>query len=300
MKSWIRRRPIVAYVVIMYAVAWLLNVPALLGKVGLGIIPVDVPYEPGALAGSVLGLAGVAFLVTGLKDGRPGVRELLRRFYHFRVGPRWYVLALFLPSALMLPLAVATRGTAALNPWTSHLGQFFSVYVVNVIIGALLISLCEEAGWTAFVTARLQQRWGALRTCLAVGPLQGAFHFPLLFMAGTVAVGGGRLHWEDAPLILFFLLVGISIPSRIIYTWFWNSTGGSLPVVALTHQAFDQLASAAFVAIFLIGVDITWEEALPAIAAIAIVVLTRGRLGYRTAQPTQIFQPVMAAAGAQS
>ena len=144
-----------------------------------------------------------------------------------------------------------------------------------------MISLCEEAGWTAFVTARLQRRWGALRTCLAVGPLQGFVHFPLLFMAGTVAIGGGRLHLQDAPLILFVLLIGYAIPLRIILTWIYNSTRGSLPIVALTHQALDQVASAVILTTFFAGINATWVDVVPAPFALAIILLTQGRLGYR-------------------
>lgn len=281
MKSWIRNHPVATFLAILYPLVWLFNLPALLGTIGLGIIHAEIPWQPGVLASTLLALAGTAFLVTAIADGKQGVKDLLRRFYALRVGPQWYVLAICLAPALLLVVALARNGAAALTPWATHASLLLTVYLQTVITGAILISLCEEAGWTAFVTARLQRRWGALRACLAVGPLQGFVHVPLLFMAGTVAVGGGRLHIQDAPLIVFVLLIGYAIPIRIILTWIYNSTGGSLPIVALTHQAFDQMGSAVILTTFFAGINATWVDVVPAPCALAIVLLTRGNLGYR-------------------
>jgi hypothetical protein len=127
----------------------------------------------------------------------------------------------------------------------------------------------------------------------------GAIHFPLLFMVGTVTVGNTRLYFQDAPIFLFVLLIGYGIPFRIIMTWVYNSTGGSLPVVALTHQAFDALASVVILSTLLAATDPVWLDIVPGPFALAIVLFTRGRLGYK--QPAEgTTMPVMevAAAGA--
>ncbi|HEX2682189.1 MAG TPA: CPBP family glutamic-type intramembrane protease [Candidatus Dormibacteraeota bacterium] len=299
MKSWIRQHPIGAYLAILYPVSWLFNVPALLGKTGLGIISVDIPWQPGVLAMSVFGLTGLAFVVTAIADGRRGVRELARHFYHVRVAPQWYLLAFSLPFALLLIVAVASHGTATFAPWAAHAPQLLVGYVQSVIVGALIISLCEEGGWTGFVTARLQRRWGPLATCFAVGPLMGAIHFPLLFMVGTVTVGNTRVHFQDAPLILFVLLIGYAIPFRIIMTWLYNSTGGSIPIVALTHQAFDALASVVILSTLLAGTDSVWLDIVPGPVALAIVLFTRGRLGYHDSAP-RVTMPVVEAVPASA
>ena len=105
---------------ILYPLTWLFNLPALLGTIGLGIVPADIPWQPGVLLSTYFGLTGVAFLVTAITDGKRGVRELLRRFYTLRIGPQWYLLALCLAPALLLVVALATHGTAALKPWGTH------------------------------------------------------------------------------------------------------------------------------------------------------------------------------------
>ena len=279
-KAWIRRHPIAAYLVILFPLAYLFNAPALLGKEGLGIVPADIPFVLGILPSTILGLAGVAFMITAISDGKTGVRSLLRRFYTVRVAPYWYLIAIGLVPVLLLVVSLTMHGFVALTPFGTHAAELVTVYLQGVVVFAILINLCEEAGWTAFVTDRLQRRWGPLRTCVAVGPLMGAIHLPLLFVAGAVSTGG-RIQLKDVPLAVFVLLFGYAIPFRVIITWAYNSSGRSLPVIALLHSSFDQVAATAVLGTFFLGLDAVWIDIVPAPVALAIVVLTRGRLGYR-------------------
>ena len=298
MKSWIRQHPIGAYLAILYPLAFLFNLPALLGKEGLGIVGADIPFVLGILPSTILGLTGIAFLVTAITDGKTGVRTLLRRFYTVRVAPYWYLIAICLVPALLLLVSLTMHGPAALNPFGSHAPQLFTGYLQSVVTFAILINLFEEAGWTAFVTERLQRRWGPLRTCIAVGPMMGAIHLPLLFVAGAVSTGG-RIQLKDLPLALFVLLFGYAIPFRIIITWAYNSSGRSLPIVALLHSSFDQIAAAAILGTFFLGLDAVWVDIVPAPVALVIIMLTRGRLGYKSDSPTapdaQLTSPEMPA-----
>jgi CAAX protease family protein len=289
----IRKHPIGAYLVILYPLSLLFNLPALLGKEGFGVISADIPFFLGILPSTILGLAGLAFLITRITDGKAGTRELLRRFYAFRAGPQWYVLAIFLAPALLLVVSLFMHGGAALSPLKNHTAEIVTAYLQTLVTFAILINLCEEAGWMAFVTTRLQRRWGALRACVAVGPLMGLIHVPLIFVTGAVAAGGGRIQPKDYALAFFVLLVGYAIPFRIIVTWVYNSTGASLPIVALLHSSFDTLASAAVLTTFFSGVDPIWIDIIPAPVALAIIVLTRGRLGYRR-ETTPLPEPAQA------
>jgi uncharacterized protein len=277
----IRRHPIAAYLVVLYPMSLVFNLPALLGKEGFGVVSADIPFFIGILPTTILGLAGLAFLITGITDGKAGTRELFRRFYAFRAGPQWYVLALFLAPALLMIVSLFMHGAAALSPFKNHALEIVTVYLQTLVTFAILINLCEEAGWMAFVTTRLQRRWGALRASITVGPLMGLIHVPLIFVAGAIASGGGRIQPRDYALAVFVLLVGYAIPFRIILTWVYNSTGASLPIVALLHSSFDTLASAAVLTTFFAGVDAIWIDIVPAPVALAIIVLTRGQLGYR-------------------
>ena len=65
-------------------------------------------------------------------------------------------------------------------------------------------------------------------------------------------------------------------------TWAFNSTKGSLPVVALLHASIDTTASGAVLATFYPGIDGRLLYGAIALVAVAVIVVTRGRLGYRS------------------
>src|SRR5258706_15206962 len=77
---------------------------------------------------------------------------------------------------------------------------------------------------------------------------------------------------------------------RLILTWVFNSTGGSLPLVALLHASFDVAASGAILTGFFPGLDGRLMYFGLAIVAIGVLVMTRGRLGYRG--PSAVTIPV--------
>src|SRR5207245_9800610 len=116
-----------------------------------------------------------------------------------------------------------------------------------------LISIWEETGWMAFLTARWQKRFGPVFASLMVAPLFGLGHFPLLFISGGIT-DSGRLSSSEFPEYVFYLLVLFAVPVRLVLTWVFNSTGGTLPVVALLHASFDTTAPAAVRTGFYLGV----------------------------------------------
>src|SRR5207237_10261478 len=92
---------------------------------------------------------------------------------------------------------------------------------------AILISLMEEGAWMAFVTARLQRRWGPFWASLAVAPLFGFVHFPLFFLANGLT-DGAPPRGVQVLEYAFYLLILFSVPMRIVITWVFNSSGGSV------------------------------------------------------------------------
>ena len=233
---------------------------------------------------SLIALAGGAFLITRIADGKDGVRDLRRRYFTWRTGPQWYLLALFGAPLLLLIGGAVVQGPASLSAFGAKLPQFLPTYLFNLVLIALLISIWEETGWMAFLTARWQKRFGPVFASLMVAPLFGLGHFPLLFISGGIT-DSGRLAAAEVPEYVFYLLILFSVPVRFIVTWLFNSTGGSLPVVALLHASFDTTASAAILTGFYPGVDGRLLYFGLAIVAIAVLVITRGRLGYHEAIP---------------
>src|SRR3989440_12529470 len=279
LKQVIASHPIAAFLVILYLVSWMLFLPAILGKSGVGILSVDIPAQVGILLVTIFGLTGVAFLVTRIADGKAGTRELRSHYFRFRTGPQWYLLAVAGVPVLLLVAGLLTRGGSALTPIMRNPLQIVTVYLLNLIVIAILISLMEEGAWMAFVTARLQRRWGPPRGSPAVAPPFGFVHFPLFFLAHGLTDGAPPpgVHLLEDP---FYLLILFSVPMRIVITWVFNSSGGSVPVVALFHASVDTTASAAVLTAFYPGIDGRLLYVGLALVALALVIVTRGHLGY--------------------
>jgi len=273
--------PIGAFLIILYPVSWILFLPAVLGKSGIGVLSIDIPAQASILLVTIIGLTGTAFLVTRLADGRSGTRALRRSYFKVKAGVLWYFLALFGAPILLLVVALVVRGTGALNPFGQHASQIPTAYFLNLIVIAILISVWEEGAWTAFLTSRLQRRFGPVLASIVVAPLFGLIHAPLFLVNGGLT--DGRPQGIQILEYAFYLLILFSVPMRILITWLFNSTGGSVPVIALFHASIDTTASSAILTSFYPGVDGRLLYVALAVVALAVVLLTGGRLGYRAA-----------------
>jgi len=233
---------------------------------------------------TIFGLTGVAFVVTRIADGKDGTRRLRRLYYQFKAAPQWYVLALLGAPLLLLCMGLAIHGTSTFTPIAHNAAQIPTAYLVNVVLIAILISVWEEGAWLAFVTARLQPRLGPMWASVVVAPLFGFIHFPLFFVTGGL-IDNARPQGVHVIEYAFYLLVFFSVPVRILMTWVYNSTRGSLPVVALLHASIDTTASGAVLLAFFPAVDGRLLYVGIAIVAVIVVAATRGRLGYTAPTP---------------
>jgi hypothetical protein len=100
---------------------------------------------------------------------------------------------------------------------------------------------------------------------------------PLIFILGGVS---------DEPIpperywFYFVLLFVGTIPFRVLITWLWNSTRGSVIIVALLHAAFNVTTGQKFLPEFVPGVTL-WVYGVYAVLALFVITLTRGRLTYK-------------------
>jgi CAAX protease family protein len=275
--QFVERHPVRAYLTLAYAICWTLFLLPLLATGGLGLLPIDVPLKPFVLLAAVLGLTLPAFVVTRATAGGAGVRAFLRHRLRWRVGVHWYLLALFgLPLACILA-APLWRGGAPLHALAAHWPLLVTTLLPGALLIAVLVSLWEETGWTGFVLPRLQDRYGPLRAVLLVNVCQAVVHLPLLFIAGGLA--DARIPVAQYPLYLLFLFV-FTLPVRALMTWLYNATGGSLPVVAVFHGAFNVTAGATLIPTFVPGMPAGWVYGVFAVCAAVILAVTRGRLAY--------------------
>jgi uncharacterized protein len=296
-RSFMTRHPIASFLVLFYGLGWACFVPSLLGTQGFGILPADIPVDPFRLL-SIVFFAMVPFVVTRIIDGPGSARRLFGQVRHVRVGPQWYVIALFGPPAALLVAAIVVKGRAPIEALAQNFASIPTAFLLGLVVLALLGNLWEETSWSGFVTARLQARYGPLRASLIVAPLFGLYHFPLFFIVGGLSDSPNHLPIAQFPMYAAFLLIVFSGPMRILLTWLYNSTDRSLPVVALFHGSMNATGGAAILATFFAGVDGLLLYAALAVFAVVVIVATRGRLGLpRTdgveARPASLPQPAV-------
>jgi hypothetical protein len=92
MSDLIKRHPLPAFFVLAYAFSW-------------WPVPLGAFLPPGPLF--------AALVVTAVVDGRSGLRALRNRLLRWRVGWRWYAIALGLPLAVVLGATTVNVGFGA-------------------------------------------------------------------------------------------------------------------------------------------------------------------------------------------
>ncbi|MFL5800882.1 MAG: CPBP family intramembrane glutamic endopeptidase [Roseiflexaceae bacterium] len=278
----VARHPVAAFLVmtftIYYAVAYAtILLPVLVRN---DILPFNLAFY--SALGHLFGSALPAFLVTAALHGGAGVRDLARRCLHWRVGARWYLVALLgLPIATAL-CASALFGLAPLDTLVDHWSVLFTVVVPQLLILIVFYNFTEEIGWTGFLQDRLQARHGPLKATALVTLPFALWHLPdiMLEFGFTLA---------QLPLALGVVgLLGIGqLFGRVIMTWLYNSTKRSVLLVGLFHAAFNAtVAEVGFAGAFIpshAAVEIA--SGVVAVAAVLIIVVTHGRLAYQPNPP---------------
>lgn len=179
------------------------------------------------------------------------------------MGLVWYSVAvlgpivLFLAAQLITPLlgfsVTSTVPPVELSP--------------SVMFGALVnlfANTCEEIGWRGFALPHWQKQHNALLATLMVGMLWGLWHLPLVFLVGNPM--------SEYPWLWFSSIV----TNAFIYTWIYNSTKGSLLLVALFHGVGN------IVGAFITGVSpAAYALVNGVVAMILIAVFGRVNLSHR-------------------
>lgn len=209
-----RPRDLLAFVALTLALswAWWYGADWLLG--GLSTITV----LPGGFGPPVAALAVAA--ATGRLD------ELLGRLTRWRVDGRWYALAVLAPLGL-LGVTVAIHVAAGGPLDASALGALLA-YPVLLVLLALVGGGQEELGWRGYALPDLQARIGPLGASLAIGVVWAVWHYPL-FALGLARNASGSF------ALYALLVVGLSV----LFTWAYNGSGGSVPVLALFHGGIN-------------------------------------------------------------
>jgi membrane protease YdiL (CAAX protease family) len=237
-KAFIKSHPLLSFYTLAFAITWGLFVLAV-GPDGIPATKEEFTTLPlGAILAVLVGPSVSGIVLTGLVHGRAGFRDLFIRMRRWRVGARWYAVAL-----LTAPLVF----TAVLVPlWlispVFRLGIFASdakvSFVIMNIVVALIVGIFEELGWTGFaVPTLLRLRYSVLATGLLVGVLWGAWHLLFNDIWASVAISGGLQPALFAVVWGLTFLAGQLPAYRVLMVWVYERTG-SLFLAILMHASY--------------------------------------------------------------
>ena len=271
------RHPLVSFFTLAYALTWLAWSPWYLSEDGVGLLPFDGEGISDYLntVALIVGPTLSAFIMTGATEGREGVRGLLRRIVLWRVGLWWYLFvlagipAIILLSTVFLPGALASFEASAVP---STLFLYVVAGPVFLFIGGPVF---EEIGWRGFALPRLQRLHGPLVGSLVLGTLWGLWHLPLFLIPSWDTPHG------SLPEVALFVILAVSI--AVVLTWVFNNTKGSVLLAILAHGSINSAAVSVY-ALFpapAVTGGITNVVIGFGVAALLVVAMTRGRLGYR-------------------
>jgi uncharacterized protein len=239
----------------------------------------------------VVGAAGPtlsAFIVLAITSGMPAVLRLLRSYVHWRVGVQWYLVSLIGVPVLMFLSFMVVPGSLAdfAAPDWSFIPFYVSQFAFTLFIptrGPLL----EEGGWCGFALPRLQRLHGPLVGTLILGALWALWHGPFYF--GPLSLTGPDATFLSTGIAFVAFLISATGVS-VVMTWVFNNTGGSVLMAILLHAAID--VALAFAVLFpsaktdlspssfdTLGIAIVFN-----IAALVIIIATRGHLSYQRYQ----------------
>jgi uncharacterized protein len=207
-----------------------------------------------------------ALIVASATLGRAGLKDLLRRCLYWRVGLRWYIVALTVPIvialtavALNLLMGADVSTTTQVGPWYS----FFSLFPLVLFDAPLL----EETGWRGYALPQFPAERLPLANTLILAVLIAGWHVPIAF--------------SDRTLVAPYLLAAIA--SAVVTNWVYYNTDGSALLAMVYHTAANTMVGAGLNVFQLFsGSDYIrawwWLAAVNWIVALVIIMVSEPKL----------------------
>ena len=170
----------------------------------------------------VLGVSLTGVILTGMVEGKGRIRNLFSRMRVWKVGARWYAVALLTPPVLIMITLLALR---------TLLSQDFSpnFFLLGLLFG-IFPGFFEEIGWMGYAFPKMQSRYSALTASILLGILWGLWHLPVVDSLGAAAPHGK--YW--LPFFLAFIAVVTAM--RVLIVWVYSNTQ-SLLLTQLMHAS---------------------------------------------------------------
>lgn len=213
-------RPVVAYLVLAYALSWAWWVPiAVRGEV----VRIGTGW-PTHLLG-LIGPAIAALVVTGWSEGAGCVLALARRCVQWRAP-----VAAWLAVGAAVILAVVAAATADRPGDALRFSGAPSWGVATVLVVLVLNGFGEELGWRGFLVPHLRRTRSLRDTSILVWLAWAGWHLPLFWVVANFR--------EFGVVEVIGWVVGLFFGS-VFLAWLVGVAEGSVLVVALWHTAYN-------------------------------------------------------------
>jgi membrane protease YdiL (CAAX protease family) len=154
----------------------------------------------------------------------------------WRVGLGYFAFAALAPIGLFALALLVNRIVTGAWPDLRLLGEVdYLPYLTPLgVLGVWLFTygMGEETGWRGFALPHLQRNRSAASATLILALLWAGWHLPAFFFRDTY-IEMGVLGF---PFFVFQMLF-----TAMVFTWLYNSTGGSLLIVVIFHAVFNWL-----------------------------------------------------------
>ena len=222
--SFLKRHSLVIGIALMFLYTWTIDLS------NSGVLPFKVPFVVALTVG--WGFIFVSLFMTWLTLGKEAMKTIFKRFFLWRVGWKWYLVAILLLPTLRFAAIPLTAWLTRVPADYSHpmIREVVPLdvplfYMVLPWILFEIITNGEEMGWRGYILPRLQAKYNALVSSLIVGVIWTVWHLPKFFGTGV----NGNLS--------FFWFTVFTVSVAVLYTWLYNSTRGSLLLVTLFHAS---------------------------------------------------------------
>ena len=216
------------YFLLAFSLSWILWLPGLFLTYGL----VDPTKTLNTISSVLQWIGGIgpsaaALILIFKEDGKTGIRRIFKRAFQVKLG-YWYLpIFLILPMTVLLAQGLNVAFFGGVFPRSGILSEPWWIPVLFLTF--LILQFSEELGWRGYAMDRLQKKWGALGSSLALGSIWAIWHVPMFLSSGF-----GQ-HDNQLPYGQFFITI---VLVSVLITWLQNNTRGSLVPAFVMHALF--------------------------------------------------------------
>jgi membrane protease YdiL (CAAX protease family) len=207
MTALIARYPVAAYIVIAFAISWVLTF----------LLSISLLFGLLALFGPA-----VAAIIASRADGTFSVLRV--RITDWRHGLGWYALA------FGIPFVVAGIGRLVLMVTGGAPTGLGTISAIELVIFVLVIG--EEIGWRSFLQPRLRARMGLLVAGVATGIVWSLWHLAAYLAPEQGLIAFLRFAWWVIPLAVVMGIIAEGTRfSAIVATVMHGAANISIPIL---------------------------------------------------------------------